>query len=169
MDKPVIAICGHGGHGKDTAAGFLSRELNLPYTGSTSSYALPEVAARFESLGRPYPSLQACYDDRANHRQLWAEVIDEINAQDPVTLYRRCLVEQRLLTGIRKRREMQAVKTAKLAEFWVWIEKPGAPPDPTQEFGPEACQLTMLNVGELEEFYDRLYVLARLLFPHVCR
>jgi hypothetical protein len=158
-----LAICGPGRAGKDTAAEFLATISPLRYTAGTSYWARHLVFDWMQRDGFPqYADAHACWLDRHNHRQLWAEIIGQYNANDPVKLYRDCLADQDLLTGIRWRHEQSACKGAGLCDLWIWIDRPGCD-DPTCQVRAEDCDITILNHGTLEEFHERLRRFASIL------
>lgn len=156
-----LAICGPGRCGKDTVAEWLGRNTRMRYKAGTSLWAAPLVFERMLAAGYDYTTVVDCWSDRHNHRQLWAETIGDINRDDPVKLYRDCLAEQDLLTGLRWRHELQAVRAAGLVDFWVWIERPGRY-DPTQEYGPEECDVMIYNGGTLDDLDAKLRAFCRL-------
>lgn len=164
-----IGICGHGRHGKDTVAEYLARITPLRYVAGTSWWAAPLVYQRFQEMGISYPSVTACWDDRHNHRQLWSDTIGAINTPDPVRLYRDCLAEQDLLTGLRWRHELAEVKAAKLCDLWLWVHDPRKPLDPTCQIAEADCDLTIFNGGTLAELHARLDKLGLMLCDHVAR
>lgn len=157
-----LGISGNGECGKDTVAVWLALHTPIRYTASTSAYAAEEVFDLFQlaSPGR-YKTVEECYTDRRNHRVFWADAIDAINERDPAYLYRKCLADQDLLTGVRKRREFEAVRAAGLVDAFIWIERKG-PPDCTQQYGAQDCDFTIENNGSLEDLYDKLKRLVRL-------
>lgn len=145
-----IGIVGHGGHGKDEFANRLASVSGLRYYAGTSVYAAEMVFWRLREkheYALNYPNATACWLDRLNHRNDWKEAIGAYNARDPVRLYRDCLSLQDMLTGIRLRREFDAINAARLVDFWIWVERPGYPIDPTCELTKEDCQSVVINDG----------------------
>lgn len=157
-----LAICGLGRAGKDTAAEFLATCTPLRYVAGTSLWAADMVYDRMAKLGHTYAGSMQCWQDRHNHRELWRDIIVEYNRNDPVQLYKDCLAEQDILTGIRAKHEQEACKKAGLAELWLWIDRPGCV-DVTCEVTPDDCDLTIRNYGTLEDFYARLQRFASVL------
>lgn len=158
-----LAICGPGGHGggdnggcgKGTAAAVLKDSTPLRYVGGTSFCARFIVFKELRRLGIQYPNVAACYSDRRNHRELWAEIIRDYVRDDPPKRYGHWLIDQDILEGIRRRDELLACKEAGLFDLVIWIERPGCD-DPTCEVTADDCDVSILNTGTLSEFYLRV-------------
>lgn len=160
-----ISISGHGGCGKDTIALWFKENTILKYTKSTSAYALPEIRTWLQDVyGLTYANDGACYADRVNHRGLWASFIDLLNQDDPAFLYRRCLMDQDILTGVRREREFKAVVDLNVVDLRIWIHMPGNPVDPTQGYEEDLCDITILNQKDkLAATHERLHKLCNCL------
>lgn len=147
-----VGVIGHGRHGKDSVAEFLAKNSPLNYYAGTSVYAAdrvyPWLCERYE-WARKYPNATACWLHRHENREEWAAAIADINRDDPVQLYRDCLAHQELLTGIRWRREFEAINAAKLVDTWIWVERPGFPLDPTCELTRDDADSFIRNDGDL--------------------
>jgi hypothetical protein len=182
--KPVVLLCGDGGSGKDTVATALSRRWSLPYSVSTSYVAArlmwPQIQeGRFCSEVRherviscPYPRMEGFnfrpdafrdllhfYDERTRHRRFWSEWIDCYNdaSESKAQLYLDSVkAGNHILTGIRKVRELDAFLQTAVPDLAIWIDRPGIPRDPTQEYGPERCDLVLRNDGDLDLIRDRI-------------
>ena len=153
-----IGISGHGGAGKDEAGKILAESTTLRYVAGTSKFA---EAIVYERWGYQfYPDVFTCWQDRRSHRQKWAEIIGEFNRDDPVALYRRCLANQDMLTGIRYGHEFRACKAAGLVDLWIWIER-DVPPDPTMEYTKDDCDFTIENNGDIASLTRKLLAIAR--------
>ena len=150
-----IGICGHGRAGKDTAAEFFRDEFGLRYTHGTSRWAAMLVWVEMTKRQINYDTVQECFDDRHNHRELWAKIIGRHNASDPTRMYRECLEHQDILTGLRWRSEFLACRAAKLCDVWLYIDRPGCD-DVTNEIRPEDCDVVIRNDGSLDLFRQRL-------------
>lgn len=140
-----ISISGHGQAGKDTLGRWIRDNTSLKYTKSTSAYVKTEMFEYMNRMGHGYRNEEDCYDDRINHRTAWADFIDEFNRTDPAALYKRCLADQDILTGLRRFREFQAVKDLKVIDLSIWVHRPGNLVDPTQGYGPDLCDVTIIN------------------------
>lgn len=152
-----ISICGHGRCGKDTAAEYLSTITPLRYVAGTSYWARHIVFSRLPWYLRLwYWTPERAWKHRHKRRMFWAKCIGEYNRDDPVKLYRDCLADQEILTGIRWKSEQAACRRAGIADLWVWIDRPGITIDPTMTFGQEDCDVAIVNDGTLEDFHAKL-------------
>lgn len=150
----IISISGHGRAGKDSLAEWMKNHTVLLYTKSTSAYLKTEMFHHMRVLGHEYKDEEECYSDRANHRNIWAEYIDLFNKNDPARLYKRCLAEQQILTGVRRHHEFAAVQALGVVDLYIWVDRPGNPVDVTQGYGPEMCDIILLN-DTLEGLFTR--------------
>jgi len=137
----------------------------LRYIGGTSWFAREWVFNEFHRCGGvrfpPYEDSTEYWHDRHRARDFWADAIARFNKDDPIRLYRDCLAEQDILTGVRWRREMLACREAGLVDLWLWVERPGTPVDPTQEFTAGECDLTIVNDGTLDDLRKKVERIAR--------
>lgn len=154
-----IALSGYGRAGKGSVAEMLRDCSTLRYIGGTSWFARHFT---FDSLGRKldYVNAEEYWNDRHYYRSELAAEIARYNATDPIRLYRDCLAEQDILEGVRWRREMLACREANLVDLWLWVERPGTPADPTQEFTAGECDLTIVNDGTLDDLRRKVERIA---------
>lgn len=177
---PVIVLAGDGGSGKDTIAQELSSHLGLPYKTSTSYVAARKmwdevnryeqsVADDMKRYGidpNHFLDLTEWYNERSNYRQFWADWIERYNKQSAskAQLYTDCVEEgNHILTGLRKPWELEAFLATGIPDIVIWIDRPGTPRDPTQLYGPEKCDLTFRNDGDLLTARMRIHNLVKLL------
>lgn len=146
---------GPGRSGKDTASDYIQAHTSLRYSGTTSTIISRRIA---EERGVTFEEAHAV---RHAERDLWRAKGDEMRAHDPAALARVVLREGDILTGVRARCEMQAVRDEGLVDLVLWIDRPGIPEDPTQEFGPELCDAIVPNWWGIPEFHGRLERLLR--------
>ena len=104
-----LLVIGHGRHGKDTVADIITEDFGLRAT-SSSMFAAEEVVRPYlqRVYGMSYATLDACYDDRHNHRGRWAGAIAAYNADDPTALTRGILSVSDIYVGLRSDREFYA-------------------------------------------------------------
>ena len=118
-DKLTILIIGNGGHGKDEAAKIIQDEFGLTFM--SSSWAAAEQVV-FPKLRDFYSSVEACYEDRRNHRQVWYDLITEYNKDDRTKLARAILETSNIYVGMRNRDELLACKEAGVFDYILWID-----------------------------------------------
>lgn len=140
--KPRVLVLGWMRHGKDTVAEFMRD--NHGYTFESSSYFLADRVVRpalSEKYGIEYPNLDACYEDRVNHRAKWRDIIAEYNGDDPSLLARSILEVSDCYVGMRTHREYVASRELFDAIVWVDASRRGLPPEPRDSmdivFDPE--------------------------------
>lgn len=158
-----IGICGPGMAGKDTVAYALAEMLGLRYFAGTSKWAAQLV---FERIKYPYRSAEECWNDRRSHREDWARIIGEYNQHDPIALYRDCLRDQDILTGIRWSHEFAACRAAGLVDLWIYVSREGCK-DSTCQVSPQDCDLTIVNDGTLSDLNWKLGNLGMILRSHI--
>ena len=70
-------------------------------------------------------------------------------------IYRYCLSNQSILTGVRWRHEFQTCRAVKLCDLWLYIERPGTA-DVTNAITPAGCDYVIRNHGTIDEFRGEL-------------
>lgn len=150
----MIAFCGHGRAGKDTAAFLFSQITGLKYAGSISWVHKSIVAAK---LNLPD---QIAWDTRHNSRLEWRRILDDYRAGDPAILVRNCTLVAPILSGIRNFIELQAAMAEGLIKIAVWVERPGIAIDPTVTYNSSNCTHVLRNTGDLDDLKHQLKLLA---------
>ncbi|WP_315740151.1 hypothetical protein [Bradyrhizobium sp. SZCCHNR1093] len=118
-----MMVVGHGRHGKDTAAEILRDKFGATFVSSSWFMAERVVFPWFEEkYPGKYASVQECYDDRANHRSTWFDLIADSNKADLTTLGRAIFNEYDLYVGNRNAREFHALKNAGVFDISIWID-----------------------------------------------
>ncbi len=145
-----LAIVGPGRSGKDEVAAWFARNTRLRYGGSTSEVIAPHAA---KALGL---SVAEAFARRHEDRDLWHRLGIELRKHDHAALARAVLKRGDLVVGVRDRVEMETVLAERLVDLAVWIDRPGIPDDPTLEYGPELCDVTIQNHWGLTELHGRL-------------
>lgn len=153
----TIAFVGMGRAGKDTACAYLAQITTLRNAGTTSKYLCQYMA---DKLGLPYDEAYARRHESDEMRLKWYHGGNELREKGPTTLVRMALEHGEITGGMRDGVEVRAARDEGVVDLIVWVENPRVPKDPTVMFGPEDCDLTVLNTGTLYEFHRRLYRFA---------
>lgn len=106
---PKLLIIGHGQHGKDTVADIIVDFFGLTKV-SSSMFAAERVVMPWlaKHRGLTYANVEACYEDRVNHRSDWYQAICEYNQDDLARLAREVLEVSDIYVGMRDDREFYA-------------------------------------------------------------
>lgn len=118
--NPKILVLGHARHGKDTIAEILAYALGLTYR-SSSLAAAERAVYPVLSYRYGYQSLEECYEDRANHRSEWFELISAYN-DPPFRLAQEILQEADIYVGMRSKQELDACRLMNLFDFIVTVD-----------------------------------------------
>lgn len=116
---PKLLIIGHARHGKDTAGDMLEARFGLSPM-SSSVFAGRRAVWPFWGKHH-YPSFDAMFDDRVNHRETWSELIWEYNQNDPARLAREMIVNEGydVYIGMRNADEFAAARPLFDAVLWI--------------------------------------------------
>jgi len=162
-----IAIVGNGEHGKDVVAEYLQVRLGLTFESSSMFCAKRFI---FDAIKGPlgYSTVEECFEDRRNHRALWASLIKAYNHDDPAKLSREILSEYDMYVGNRSKVELSAAKEEGLVKIVVWVDASRRLPlEPADSFdiGVEMADIVIDNNGTEEQLFERLYNIVSL-FNH---
>lgn len=121
MRDGKILIVGMGRHGKDCLAQILKDGWGLNF--ASSSWAACEEAVYPSLKGKyGYNSIEECFNDRANHRAEWKELITQYNSPDKTRLARKILENNTIYVGLRCKEELIACQKEGLFDAIVWVE-----------------------------------------------
>ncbi|MGZ6199163.1 MAG: hypothetical protein ACXWNL_16125 [Vulcanimicrobiaceae bacterium] len=156
-----LMVVGHGRHGKDTAAEILRDTFGATFVSSSWFMAESVVYPHFcaQHPGK-YASVQECYDDRANERSTWFNLIAASNAADLTTLGRAIFKEYDLYVGNRNAREFHALRNARVFDISIWIDAcerlEYREPRTSLTIEPWMCDFTVDNNGSLPDLKRNL-------------
>ncbi len=153
-----LMILGHGRHGKDTACEILRDNHNLTFR-SSSEAACELVVYPALKASHGYATIEECYNDRHNHRELWHHLIWQHNRQDHANLARAIYAENDVYCGMRHITELKATRTAGLFDYAIWVDRSQhQPAEPAS-----SCSVTRTdadyvldNNGTLEELAENI-------------
>lgn len=152
-----LLILGHGRHGKDTVAEYLRDAHGVSFVSSSMFLAETVVRPALVAHGLVYDSLDECYADRVNHRELWRDIIAEHNRDDPARLAKAVLAVSDCYVGMRTDREYLAARPLFDAVFWIDASARGLPNDPSLTIPFRSDQIVMIdNNGTLAETYAQM-------------
>jgi hypothetical protein len=118
-----ILILGHGGHGKDQFAEYISAiNPHLSFTGS-SKFACDLFIYKTLKSKYGYSSKEECYQDRRNHRDEWYKLIKDYNTPDPSLLAKQILKTHDGYIGMRSNEEYQACISQSLFDVIFWVNR----------------------------------------------
>lgn len=151
-----LLIIGHGRHGKDTVAEYLRDKHGLSFRSSSLFLAETVVRPALVAHGLIYDTLDACYEDRLNHRCLWRDIILEHNAEDKARLAKAVLAVSDCYVGMRSIEEYRASRRLFDVVMWVDAAARGLPDDPSLTIRFEPDMIMIDNNGTLDETYEQL-------------
>lgn len=177
-----ILILGHARHGKDTVAEILRDEHGFTFI-SSSAFAASRVMMpyfaryRFKTpsgwvidqfrklfgkrVFRAYDSVDECFEDRVNFRDIWHQQIAAYNTPDKARLPREILEEADIYVGMRCNQEYQASKPLFDAVLWVEAFGRGLPAEPTSSFNIDKSDemIVIDNSGTLDDLRETVATL----------
>jgi dephospho-CoA kinase len=100
-----LLIIGHGRHGKDTVAAMLNEEFGLTHLASSEASSTIFV---FDVLREKYgyTTVDECFNDRANHRAEWYDLICDYNKNDQARLAKEIVSRANIYVGMRSSIEL---------------------------------------------------------------
>jgi len=97
------------------------------------------------------------WQERHQHREEWKRRLDDLRTDDETLLAELALASGEIASGLRDKAELEAVKRKGLFERIIWVSRPGTPRDFTVTYGPEDCDETIVNDGNLEQYHAKLF------------
>lgn len=156
--KKKILFVGEGRAGKDTACEYFASITNLKFAGTTSKYLCKHMA---KILDLPEDVAYARRHESDAMRTLWFNEANKLREKGPTTLVMQALACGEITGGIRDLEEIRACQREQVVDLIVWVENKRVKKDPTVKFTAADADLVIENNGMLEEFYEKLYKLAK--------
>ena len=158
-----IAVCGSGGHGKQAVSRLLSDLTGLRYEYSSSQAGADLVYEKWgQEQGYAHP--QECWDDRRNHRAVWASIIDEYNRSDRhIRIYLDMMADNDIIDGIRFPTDMLRCYMYGVVSYSVWVDASKRLPTEGKEsmtITSGHCDYVLDNNGPLADLPKRVRELA---------
>lgn len=114
-----VLVIGLGRHGKDTVAAILKEMFGLSFA-SSSEFMAKTVVYPVLKDKYGYSSVEECFNDRANHREEWKQLISDYNTPDKSKLSKMILEEYDMYVGMRCGVEFEASKH--LFDLIIWVD-----------------------------------------------
>lgn len=157
-NRPKLLILGYGRHGKDTVAEILRDQYGLRFK-SSSEFVGEECL--WDQWGKAvYPTFEAMFEDRHNHRELWMQMISAYNTPDKTrtasTMFERGFD---MYVGMRRQDELDACKEAGIFDKIIWVQRPGFPEETgSMDITPESAGMDymLMNDGDLRCLEERV-------------
>jgi hypothetical protein len=170
LGRRKLLILGFGRHGKDTVAEILRDEHGFKFISSSMFCAgrvmMPffdrfnpfgeHVAGFDDRLFHSYPTVEACFDDRHNFRDIWHQQIAAWNKDDRTKLSREILEVADIYVGMRSLAEYEAAKHLYDDIWWVDATGRGLPPEDKNSMNIEfnSAEMRLVNNnGSLEDLH----------------
>lgn len=146
--RPKVIVLGHARHGKDTVAELLRDRYGYRFQSSSMFCAEHVMLPYFRGQGVDYPSVEACYEDRVNHRATWYDQIEAYNRDDWGRLCRELFAQGNdVYVGTRSSREFAEARKAADVVLWVDAQGRGLPPEPRSSFDIDYDPASMTYVS----------------------
>lgn len=155
---PNLMIFGYARHGKDTVADLLAKNFGAKPVSSSWFAASKIMVPYFASKGITYPSLEACYADRVNHRKAWFDEIAGYNVPDLARMGREIFQEYDIYVGIRNHREFNQAKCEGLFDYGIWVDRSDSLPpedESSNKMKPWMADFILDNNSTLADLEDR--------------
>ncbi len=164
--RPRLLLIGHARHGKDTAAEYFRDNFGLIF--KSSSIAAAELFI-FDALREKYgyDTISDCFEDRVNHREEWARLVDGYNASDLTSLAKGILRFSDCYVGMRSSREIAACKAEHLFDLIIWVDASDRLPledESSISVRREDAHIIIDNNGTEEQFKAKLHSIGNIIF-----
>lgn len=153
QQNPKFLVIGHARHGKDHVGELMGIHFGLGMESSSmhncENSVFPVLKDKYG-----YKTAQECFDDRANHRKEWFDLISARNADDATTVAREMFAKCDIYVGLRSAREFHAIKNSGLVDFVIWVDASKRHPDEgadSFELKPWMADFVIDNNGTLDD------------------
>lgn len=152
-----LMILGHARHGKDTVAEIIADYKKIKHRPS-SWYIARNIVYPILADKYGYQSTIECFQDRANHRKEWQQIIDDVCGDDSALVIRMVLKNQDIYTGCRNINQYFKAKEESLFDYTIWVNGfSRAFEDPTMKITSDVADYIIYNDGTLYELKKKVY------------
>ena len=159
-DRFKIVVTGSKRWGKDTVCEIMQKDFGLTFESSSFFVARTAVEPWLTARGITYPSFEAMYADRVNHREEWYNAICAYNEKDAARLGKEIFSQYDVYCGLRNIRELRELQRQMVVDFVIWVDaSKRLPPEDASSLtiGPENCDYIIDNNGTRDELDDRVH------------
>ena len=161
-----LLIIGHGRHGKDTLAEIFAEHYRMTF--KASSMAASEIFI-YDVLKHKYgyQSAEECFNDRANHRSEWYNLICEYNKHDKSKLAKEIMEKSDCYVGMREDSEIKECISQKVFDLIIWVDASKRLPKESKDsfnITIDNADIVIYNNGTLDEFKEKALRFGNLLF-----
>lgn len=139
-------IIGHARHGKDTVAEILHDEFGLKFESSSMAACRIFLYDKLK-LKYGYETIEACFNDRMNHREEWKNLICEYNKDDKCRLTKYILLESDIYVGMRDSNEIKECIDTGLIDLVIWVDR-------TEHLPPESVKSFNIRKSDADIIID---------------
>lgn len=151
--RPKLLIIGHARHGKDSFAEILRDKYGLSF--KSSSRFVGERCIWDQWGKERYLTFEDMFEDRANHRALWKNLISAYCTPDKARTAKEMLAEGHdMYVGMRDIDEFRACREQKIFDLVLWVDRSRhQPPESVMSMDLEShvADHIILNNGTLED------------------
>lgn len=165
MNKKII-VFGHKRHGKDTLCEYLRDNYGVKFDSSSHFACELFLFDKMNKEGFNYSSIEECYEDRVNHRAYWFNAIVEYNTPNLSRLGEAIFEKHDVYCGIRNIDEFNELRLKGFVDLAVYVDASGRLPledKDSMTLTPEQADIIIPNNGTLDEFYQRIDRLMRVI------
>lgn len=159
-DRFKWCVLGMARHGKDSVCEILQKDFGLTFESSSFFVARTAVEPALRAQGITYPTFEAMYADRVNHRADWFNAIVAYNTPDKARLGKELFAKFDVYCGLRNLDEFKALKEQQVVDFAIWVDaSKRLPPEDASSItlGPQHCDYILDNNGTRDELDDRVH------------
>jgi len=148
-----LLILGHGRHGKDTVAAILEEEFGLTHLASSeASSSIFVFDVLKEKYG--YRDIEECFNDRANHRAEWYDLICAYNSADQARLAKDIVKRADVYVGMRSQVELTACIKQHVFDAIIGVINPRLPRESQESMNIDVekySDVIIANTGTLDD------------------
>lgn len=160
-----ILLIGHGRHGKDTVAEYIKKFTDVNF--SSSSMAAAKIFIYDELKNKyKYTTFEECYNDRANHRAEWYDLICGYNKHDKARLAKKIMRDNDIYVGMRDKDEINKCKEDGVFDFVLGVFDPRKPLEPSNSFNIDVfsdSDFVIINNEGLIELKNKVELFCKIL------